>query len=359
MSRTDWLLDAPMFAPNSKADTPLFDFLVSLMRGENLSFKDSAEFFRALTERDANPAQIAGSLVALGSKGETYEELAGMAHVMQEQALKIQTHHTNYIDVAGTGSSLAKTFNVSTAAAFVIAGAGLTVAKNTSRGVTSKIGSADLLSKLDINISSDPSLAQACLNGAGISFLFAPIFYPTLRRVADTRRSLGIRTSLNLLGALSNPSKAPKQLLGIWHKSLLEPMAQALALLGTKKSWVVHGSDGLDEITLNGTTYVAEITGNKIRTFEITPEDFGLKSAEIKHLKVNSADESAKLVSDVLESKRRDEARNLVVINAAAALLIGDKAKDPMQAARLAEQSIDSGSARIKLDRLIQTTNKK
>lgn len=359
MSRSDWILDAPMFALNSKANTPLFDFLVRLMRGENLSFKESAEFFRALTARDANPAQIAGSLVALGSKGETYEELAGMARVMQEQALKIETHHTNYIDIAGTGSSSAKTFNVSTAAAFVIAGAGLTVAKNTSRGVTSKIGSADLLSNLNINISSDPGLAQACLNGAGISFLFAPIFYPTLRRIADIRRSLGIRTSLNLLGALSNPSSAPKQLLGVWHRSLIEPMAQALSLLGTKRSWVVHGSDGLDELTLDGITYVAEVTGNKIKTFEISPEDFGLQKAEIKHLKANSAEESAMIVRDVLESKRRDEARNLVVINAAAALLIGDKAKEPIQAARLAEQSIDSGSAGIKLDRLIQTTNKK
>lgn len=348
-----------MFATNSKADTPLFDFLVRLMRGENLSFKESAEFFRVLTARDANPAQIAGCLVALGSKGETFEELAGMARVMNEQALDVKTHHKNYIDVAGTGSSPAKTFNVSTATAFVVAGAGLAVAKNSSRGVTSKIGSADLLSSLDVKISSDPNLAQACLNGAGISFLFAPIFHPTLRRVADTRRSLGIRTSLNLLGCLSNPSKAPKQLLGVWHRSLVEPMAQALALIGTEKSWVVHGSDGLDELTLEGLTHVAEVSGNKIRTFEVSPEDFGLKSSDISHLRAKSSKISSKIVSDVLDSKRRDEARSLVVINAAAALLIGGKAKDPIQASRMAEQSIDSGSARIKLDRLIQTTNKK
>ncbi len=359
MSRTDWLLDAPMFAPNSKADTPLFDFLVRLMRGENLSFKDSAEFFRALTDRNANPAQIAGCLVAMGSKGETFEELAGMARVMQEKSLKISTHHKTYIDVAGTGSSSIKTFNVSTAAAFVIAGAGLAVAKNTSRGVTTKIGSADLLNNLKINVSGEPNIAQACLNGAGISFLFAPIFYKYLRQVADIRRSLGIRTSLNLLGALSNPSKAPMQLLGVWHESLVEPMAQALALLGTHRSWVVHGSDGLDEITLDGETYVAEVTGNKIKTFEITPEEFGLQSASLKSLTIKNSKESANIVSDVLASKRRDEARNLIVINAAAALLIGGKSKDPMHAARLAEQSIDSGSARIKLDRLVQTTNKK
>jgi anthranilate phosphoribosyltransferase len=359
MSRSDWLIDAPMFVTNTKADTPIFKFLVKFMRGENLSFKESAEFFRALTERDANPAQIAGSLVALAGKGETFEELAGMARVMREQALEVETHHTNFIDIAGTGSSPAKTFNVSTAAAFVVAGAGLAVAKNTSRGVTSKTGSADLLSNLDIKISSDANLARACFNGAGLTFLFAPIFFPTLRRIADIRRNLGIRTSLNLLGALSNPSKAPHQLLGVWHRSLVEPMAQALALLGTKKSWVVHGADGLDEITLNGKTFVAEVAGNKIKTFEVAPEDFGLQPAEIKDLKTETSKASAQIVREVLESKRRDEARQLVVINAAAALLVGGKAKDPMQAARLAEQSIDSGSAHIKLDRLIQTTNKK
>lgn len=359
MSGSDWLIDAPMFPANSKADTPLYDFLVRLMREENLPFKDAAEFFRALTDRDANRSQIAGCLVAMGCKGETFEELAGMARVMQEKSLKISTHHKNYIDIAGTGSSSAKTFNVSTASAFVIAGAGLTVAKNTSRGVTTKTGSADLLSRLDINISSDPNLVKACLNGAGLAFLFAPIFHQYLRQVADIRRNLGIRTSLNLLGALSNPSNAPMQLVGVWHRSLVQPMAQALALLGTRKSWVVHGSDGLDEITLNGETHVAEVTGNKIKAFEISPADFGLQKSDLKNLQVKNVDESAKIVNEVLESKRRDEARNLIVINSAAALMIGGKSKDPMHAARLAEQSIDSGSARIKLDRLIQTTNKK
>lgn len=359
MSGTDWLTDAPMLVMSSKADTPLFRFLVKFMRGENLSFKEASEFFRALTERDANPAQIAGSLVALAGKGETFEELAGMARVMREQSIGVETHHRNYIDITGTGSSPTRTFNVSTAAAFVAAGAGLVVAKNSSRGVTSKIGSADVLDQLDVNISTDPNLARACLNGAGITFLFAPIFFPTLRRVADIRRSLGIRTSLNLLGPLSNPSAAPYQLLGVWHPSLIEPMAQALALAGTKRSWVVHGSDGLDELTLAGNTRVAEVAGNKIRHFEISPEEFGLERAEIGHLKPGSTEESAAVVSDVLASKRRDEARALVVINAAAALLIGGTARDPMQAARLAEQSIDSGSAHLKLERLIQTTNKK
>lgn len=356
---SDWLLDAPMSVPGKKADTPLHEFLVRLMRGENLSFAESDRFFKALTALDANPAQIAGCLVALAAKGETYEELAGMARSMREQALRLKTHHTSFIEMAGTGSSSVKAFNISTAASFVVAGAGLAVAKHTSRGVTSKLGSADALSSLKIKISGEPKLAQACLNGAGLAFLFAPSFHPSLRRAADTRRSLGIRTTLNLLGALSNPANAPFQLLGVWHPSLVEPMAQALASLKIKKAWVVHGTDGLDEVTINGPTRVAEVAGNKIQTFDVTPEDFGITSTDFSAISARTPEESATIIRDVLDSKRRDAARSLVIANAAAALIIGGKSKNPLQAARMAEQSIDSGSARIKLDRLIQTTNKK
>ncbi|MEZ5345050.1 MAG: anthranilate phosphoribosyltransferase [Pyrinomonadaceae bacterium] len=356
---TDWLLDSPKHSVSKKADTRLFPFLSHLTRGENLSFKDSASFFRELTSREALAEQIAGSLVALVSKGETFEELAGMAKVMNEQATKITTHHRNYIDIAGTGSSNAKVFNISSAASFVIAGAGLAVAKNTSRAVTSHSGSAEVLNQLGVKVAGEPKLAQACLNGAGLCFMFAPKFHPTLLRVGDVKRGLGIRTSLNLLGVLSNPSNAPMQLLGVWHPSLLEPMAQALSLLGITKAWVVHGEDGLDEITLAGKTRVAEVSGNKIRTFEISPVDFGFDKTSIEKLRIRSPKESAQIISDVLASKRRDEARSLIVMNSAAALVIGGITDDPLHAARLAEQSIDSGSARIKLDRLIQTTNKK
>lgn len=359
MSKTEWLFDAPVSATNSKADTPLFPFLARLIRGEDLTQKEASEFFRSLTDLNANPAQVAGCLVALTAKGETFEELAGMARVMRSQAVKISARHKNFIDLAGTGSSRAKTFNVSTAASFVAAGAGLTVAKHASRAVTSASGSADVLGKLGVKVSGEPSAAQVCLNGAGICFMFAPKFHPTLRRVGDIRSSLGIRTCLNLLGVLSNPANAPKQLVGVWHQSLVEPMAQALALLGTEKAWVVYGLDGLDEITLAGETLVAEVFGNKIKMFRLAPQDFKLQSASVEHLKAASAEQSAKIIKEVLSSKRRDEARSLIVLNAAAALLVGGIAKGPIQAARLAEQSIDSGQAQNKLDRLIQTTNKR
>ena len=358
MSKTEWLMSAPMSATNHKADTPLYHFLVRLMRGENLSMDEAADFFHALTDTNANAAQIAGALVALTTKGETGAELAGMTRVIREQAVKIKTRQKNVVDMAGTGSSAAKTFNVSTAAAFVAAGAGLNVAKHTSRAIISNTGSADALGKLGVKVTVEPNITQACLSGAGICFPFAPKFHPYLRRVGDVRRNLGIRTCLNLLGVLSNPADVQKQLIGVWHPSLLEPMAEAVSLLGTECTWIVYGGDGLDEVTLTNETFVAEISGKKIRKFKLSPEDFGIQRAGIEHLKVNTPDQSAKIIREVLDSSRRDEARSLVVLNAAAALIVGGIAKQPMQAARLAEQSIDSGSARIKLERLLQTTNK-
>ena len=359
MSKTDWLASAPPSATNSKANTAIFPFLVRLMRGGDLTANEAGDFFRALTDYGADPAQIAGALVALTVKGETFAEIAGMTRVVREQAVKIKSRHQNFIDTCGTGSSAAKTFNVSTAAAFVVAGAGLSVAKHSNRGVSSRSGSADVLTKLGVKISGEPELAQSLLNGTGLCFMFAPKYHPHLRLVGDIRRNLGIRSCLNLLGVLANPAGAPKQLVGVWHPSLFEPLAQALAVLGTERAWVVHGADGLDELTLTGETYVAEIFGNKVRKFRIAPEDFGLSRARIEHLRVDSADESAKIIEEVLSSRRRDEARSLIVINAAAALVVGGVARDPVHAARLAEQSIDSGQAQNKLDRLIQTTNKK
>jgi anthranilate phosphoribosyltransferase len=357
--KTEWLLAAPTAATGSRADTPLYPFLNRLVRGEDLSFDEAADFFRILTDRNTYPQQIAGALVALTAKGETFSELAGMARVLREQAVSVKTHHKNFIDTSGTGSSKAKTFNVSTAAAFVAAGAGLMVAKQTNRAVASNTGSAEVLGKLGVKVSSQPEIAEACLNGAGICFMFAPKFHPTLKRVGLIRGNLGIRSCLNLLGVLSNPANAPKQIVGVWHRSLIEPIAQALALLGTENAWVVHGADGLDEISLAGETLVAEVFRNKLRFFKVTPEDFGLQRASIDHLKTDSAETSAKIISEVLANKRRDEARSLIILNAAAALIVGGITDEPIHAARLAEQSIDSHSAQVKLERLIKTTNKK
>ena len=357
-TKTDWLLSAPVSATNAKAAGALFPFLARLIRGENLSTAEAAAFFTALTDINANPAQIAGALTALTAKGETFEELAGMSSVMRSAAIKIKSAKKNAIDIVGTGSSSAKTFNVSTAAALVAAGAGLSVAKQCNRGVTSKSGSADVLGELGVKVASEPSIAQVSL-GTGLCFLFAPKFHPELRRVGDIRSSLGIRTCLNVLGLLANPASVSRHLIGVWHRSLVEPVAKALAILKTDNAWVVHGEDGLDEITIAGKTFVATVKDGATRSYVVSPADFGMKPGKIDHLKANTPKESAKIIIEVLASRRRDEARSLVVINAAAALVIGGIAKDPMHAARLAEQSIDSGQAQNKLDRLIQITNKK
>ena len=357
--KTEWLLSAPVTATNSKAETPLFPFLSRLIRGEDLSAKEASAFFKELTDDNANPAQIAGALTALTAKGESFEELAGMAAVMRKNAITIRSKQKNAVDITGTGSSTAKTFNVSTAAAFVAAGAGLTIAKQSNRAVMSNSGSADVLSELGIKVASDPAIAETSLNGVGLCFIFAAKFHPTLRRVGGIRSNLGIRTCLNLLGVIANPANIRRQLVGVWHHSLIEPLARALSLLKTERVWVVHGVDGLDEITLAGETRVAEVVGNATRTFTLTPKDFGLKGGKIEHLRTDSVKESANIIRDVLASRRRDEARSLIVLNAAAALVVGGIAKDPMHAARMAEQSIDSGQAQNKLERLVQTTNKK
>jgi anthranilate phosphoribosyltransferase len=357
MARSQWFLSAPTSPISGQTDTEIYPFLVKLMRGENLSFDEAREFFLALTSENANHTQIAAALVALTIKGETAEELAGMAKAMREKAIKIKTNHKNFVDTAGTGSGKMKVFNVSTASAFVIAAAGLPVAKHGNRAISSKTGSADVLEALGVKINADLKTEELCLEKIGLCFMFAPKFHPSLLKVGEVRRSLGVRTTMNLLGPLSNPAGAPKQIVGVWHQALVEPMAKALALLGTERAWVLHGSDGLDEITLSGESFVAEVVENKVRTFKITPEDFGLERCRIEHLRIDSPQASAKIIEEVLKGKRRDEARSLVVINAAAAIFVAGLTENLSEAVHLAEQSIDEGQAFDKLQKLIQLTN--
>lgn len=332
--------------------------LLRLMRGEHLSRGEAAALLDALLDGEATDSQIAAALVALAVKGETVEELAGMAEAMRARSARINCCHEHFIDTAGTGSSYAKTFNVSTAAAFVIAGAGLPVAKHGSRAATSRSGSADVLMALGVNVSAERDISEMCLNEIGICFMFAPLYHAATARVAGIRRELGVHTTFNLLGPLTNPAGAPRQIIGVWHRALVEPLARALSLLGTKRAWVVHGSDGLDELTLAGKSFVAEAAGGKVRSFEVGPEDFGLRLSTLEHLRGGDAEMNARIIREVLTGERRDEARSLVVINAAAALLVGGAAEDLRQAARLAEQSIDDGSAHDRLNQLVETTNK-
>jgi len=346
-------LDSKLRTPSSGLQT----FLPRLMRRENLSRAAATQFLDALLDGDPTDAQIAAALTALKLKGETVEELAGLAEAMQTRAVHINSRHACFIDTAGTGSSCAKTFNVSTAAAFVIAGAGLPVAKHGNRAASSRCGSADVLTALGVNVSASPETSEKCLNEIGICFMFAPLYHGATARVASVRRELGIQTTFNLLGPLTNPAHAPRQIIGVSNRDFVEPLAGALALLGTERAWIVHGADGLDEVTIADQTYVAETRDGQVRTFQIEPHDFGLERAALDNLSSGDAEDSATTIRAVLSGERRDEARMLVIVNAAAALHVGGAASDLREGVRLASQSIDSSAAATKLEQLSRTTN--
>ena len=335
----------------------LRNVLASLMRGEDLSRAEAALLLDALLDREATDGQIAATLIALKLKGETVEELAGLAEGMRARAVRINSSHQSFIDTAGTGSSRAKTFNVSTAAAFVIAGAGLPVAKHGNRAASSRCGSADVLAALGVNVSAPPEISEKCLNEIGICFMFAPLYHGTTARVAGIRRELGVQTTFNLLGPLTNPARAPRQIIGVWDRNLVEPMARTLSLLGTERAWIVHGGDGLDEVTISDKTFVAEASNGEVRSFEIEPEGFGFERGALDNLRGGDAEDNASIILSVLSGQRRDEARTLVVINAAAALHVGGAAGDLREGARLAQQSIDSGEAHRKLEQLRRTAS--
>ena len=333
------------------------ELLCRLIRGENLGRDGAARLLDSLLGGGMSDAQIGAALVALAAKGETVEELTGMAEVMRGRSQRIGAKHELFLDTAGTGSSSVKTFNVSTAAALVTAGAGLPVAKHGGRAVTSRMGSADVLGALGVRADAPPPVAERCLNEIGVCFMFAPVYHAAAARVAGVRRQLGVHTVFNLLGPLTNPAGAPRQIVGVWHTALVEPMAKALAALGTERAWVVHGLDGLDEVTIAARTRVAEARDGTVETFEVGPEDFGLSGAALDGARAEDAEASARIILAILEGQRRDAARALVVANAAAALFVGGVAGDLGGAARLAEASIDTGAAHAKLQELARATN--
>ena len=349
------LMSNPLRETGNESD--LRSFLLRLIRRESLTQNEASRLLELMLDGKSTDARIAAVLVALAGKGETVDELAGMASGLRARAVRISARHKCFIDTAGTGSSLVKTFNISTAAAFVIAGAGLPVAKHGNRAASSRSGSADVLTALGVNISAAPQVSEECLDQIGICFMFAPLYHGATARVAAIRRELGIHTTFNLLGPLSNPAGAPRQIIGVWKVDLVERIANVLAALGTERAWVVHGEDGLDEITIAGKTFVGEAHNGTVRTFEIEPEDFGLSQANLDHLRGGDAEANAQVIREVLSGVRRDEARALVVANAAAALFVGGVAEDLREAARLAEKSIDSCAAQIKLEQLIEATN--
>ncbi|MEP6850085.1 MAG: anthranilate phosphoribosyltransferase [Acidobacteriota bacterium] len=324
----------------------------SFRRGDDLSPSVAEPFLDALiTESDEKI--LADLFLAWNAKGLAEDEIYQIAKIMRERCTKVQSKHETFVDIVGTGGSRAKTFNVSTAAAFVVAGEGLPVAKHGNKAATSNSGSADVLSALGIEPSVDAATAERSLNEIGICFMYAPNFHrlsPTLARV---RRGLGLPTIFNCVGPLSNPANPPHQLIGVWDKSLLPKMAGALARLGTKKSWIVHGEDGLDEISLNGRTHVAEVLGGNVNHFEISPNDFGMAESGSKVPEVGSPLESASLITRILKCEHRfDPVQELVLINSAAALCLTHRVADLAEGRAVAFDSVSGGHAMQKFDQL-------
>jgi anthranilate phosphoribosyltransferase len=327
--------------------------LDKLHAGQDLTQPESALLLSHLLSDRTSDEQIADVLTTLSDKGETEEELAGFAETMRAHSNRIvSTRHTNFLDTCGTGGSRAKTFNVSTAVAFIAAAAGVPVAKHGNVGVTSKSGSADVLRALGVNVELTPEQVRECFDETGICFMYAPLHHSAMKRVAQIRRTLGVRTIFNLLGPLTNPAGAPYQLIGVSDEQAGEKVACALARLGTQHAWVVHGLDGLDEITLADKTVIFESTPESVRRFQISPAEFGLEYADLDGLRGGSAEDNAAIIQAVLSGKRTDAARDLVLLNSAAAICVAGACVTPDGAVEIARRVIDSGEALAKLEEL-------
>ncbi|MFN3466992.1 MAG: anthranilate phosphoribosyltransferase [Candidatus Brocadiales bacterium] len=312
----------------------------------------------------ATPAQIASFLTALRMKGETAEEFTGMARAMRARATPLPLEDT-VVDTCGTGGDARNTFNISTASAFVVAGAGLKVAKHGNKAATGLSGSADVLRLLGVNIEAGPASVVRCIKEAGIGFLFAPLFHKSMRFASEPRKELGIRTAFNVLGPLTNPVPRSRQLIGVFSQALTETLAQVLKNLGTDRALVASGLDGLDELTTTDRTKITELKEGSIKTFYIQPEDLGIKRAGLKDLEVSGVEESAEVIKGILGGKSLHHKgagqadrpkRDIVLLNAAAAIMVGGLARDLREGLSLATQSLDSGRAGQRLSRLVEVS---
>ncbi|HST92955.1 MAG TPA: anthranilate phosphoribosyltransferase [Brevundimonas sp.] len=328
--------------------------LAKLVDGRVLSAEEAHDFFSACLRGEPTPAQVAAAVTALRIRGETVEEIAAFATAMRDAALTLD-HPYDVIDTCGTGGDGQHTFNISTAAALVLAGAGLKVAKHGNRALSSKSGSSDVLAALGVNLAATPAQQRRSLDRAGIAFLFAPAYHGAMRHVGPVRAEIGFRTVFNLLGPLSNPASAKRQVMGVYDPRLLAPLAEVLGRLGATRAWTVHGQ-GLDELTTTGATEVAEWKDGAVRTFTVTPEDAGLPRADIADLRGGDAEENAAALRALLDGAP-GAYRDIVLLNAAAALVVGDRAGDLAEGAALAASVIDDGRASKALAELVEATN--
>jgi len=329
--------------------------LEKLAQHRDLTEGEAGGAMNEIMEGRAEPAQMAGLLVGLAMKGERPTEIVGLARAMRAHSVPISRLHAGVFDTCGTGGDRAGTFNISSATALVVAACGVRVAKHGNRSVSSKSGSADVFEALGVRVTAPPSTVEHCLDEVGIGFFFAPTFHPAMRHAAQTRRDLGIRTAFNLLGPLTNPAGAVRQLVGVPRPEYTELLARSLQLLGSERAWVVHGADGIDEISTCGHTKVSECRAGAVSTFYLHPGDVGLKKAVPEALKGDTALENARIIARVLDGNR-GPARDVVLFNAGAALFIADEASSIEDGIARAGEAIDSGRARATLDALVRAS---
>ncbi len=324
----------------------------------DLSEAEMAAVMDEIMTGAASPAQIGAFLVALRIKGETVEEITGAARVMREKALKIATPTgSSVIDTCGTGGDSAGTFNISTTAAFIAAGAGLVVAKHGNKSVSSKSGSADLLQALGVNIEAEQSNVEECLRQCGIGFLFAPMMHGAMKYAIGPRREIGVRTIFNLLGPLTNPAGARNQVIGVYSDTLTEPIANVLGRLGSARVFVVHGHDGLDELTLTTTTRVSELKDGKVTTYDFDPTAYGFTLCAAADIKGGDSKDNAEITKNILSGKEKGPKADIAIINAAMAIVAGGKAPDFAEGVILAKGSIATGAALNRMEELIRLSN--
>ncbi|HPD56299.1 MAG TPA: anthranilate phosphoribosyltransferase [Smithellaceae bacterium] len=326
------------------------------VKKQDLPEAEMMQAMEEIMEGTATPAQIGAFITALRMKGETVEEVTGAARIMRQKATRVNACATTIVDTCGTGGDALNTFNISTATAFVVAAAGIVVAKHGNRAVSSGCGSADVLEALGVNISADQDIVEECVQQIGIGFLFAPKLHGAMKYAIGPRREIGIRTIFNMLGPLTNPAGATAQLLGVYDAKLTEMFADVLKNMGTKRAFIVHGMDGLDEVTLSRETRVAELNDGIVRTYNINPVDYFGKTYPLEDVRGGDPQKNAQIIRDVLSGKN-GACRNIVLLNAALAIIAGEKAADVKEGIKVAADCIDSGAAVKKLQALIEMSN--
>lgn len=333
------------------------EILAKLVDGNDLSVEEAKKAQEIILTGQATDAQIAAFLTALRMKGETIDEITGLASVLRDKANTIAPKVDKHVDLVGTGGDCTYSFNISTTSAFVVAAAGLPVAKHGNRSISSKSGAGDVLEALGVNISADPDVVSRCVETVGIGFMFAPHFNPAMKYVGKVRKELGFRTVFNTLGPLSNPSRAKAMVVGVYDKNLTETIANAMMNMGVERALVVSGNDNMDEITLTGATTISEIKDNTVNTYTVTPEQFGFETVELKELQGGDGKVNAKITKDILSGKEKGAKRNIVLLNAGATLYAGGMCSSIEEGIKLAEKTIDSGKAVSIIDALVEASN--